>query len=136
MTVIVCTEDRGGTLFLGRRLSRDRLLIADLTGTVGDGVIYISNFSEDLFSESDASVMCVSDPLSIAGEDDFVFIENLSLAEHIKDITRLIIYRWNRKYPFDTRLDVDPAEHGFSLISSTDFKGKSHEKITKEVYER
>ena len=52
------------------------------------------------------------------------------------DISRLIIYNWNRRYPFDRQLDISPAKMGFKLVSVTEFEGSSHEKITKEIYER
>ena len=135
MTVFVCTEERGGMLFMKRRLSKDRELTADIAKTVGDGILYISDFSESLFAESDISVLSVPNPLDSAGEDDFVFIENLCLAPSIKKVKRLIVYNWNRKYPFDVSIDVNPLDFGFSLKKSYDFKGYSHDKITKEVYE-
>ena len=136
MTVIVCIDDRGGMLFMKRRLSRDRELTADIAKTVNDGILYISDFSEALFSESDVSVMSVSNPLVCADEEDFVFVENLSLKNAVPRIKRLIIYKWNQKYPFDFSLDINPLECGFSLKESIDFKGYSHDKITKEIYEK
>jgi len=135
MTVIVCIDERGGMLFMKRRVSKDRELTHDIIKTVGDGILYISDFSESLFAESDISVMCVSDPLGSAGEDDFVFIENCALSDWVDKIKRLIIYNWNRKYPFDFSLDIRPKEHGFSLVDSYEFKGYSHDKITKEIYQ-
>ena len=134
MTVIVCTDDRGGMLFMKRRVSRDRLLIEDVCKTAEDGMLYISDYSEELFSDSDASVISVSRPLTSAGEGDFVFIENEHLTPYLEKIRTLIIYRFNRTYPFDFSLDVVPEECGFSLSESYDFKGYSHEKITKEIY--
>ena len=134
MTVIVSIEDRGGMLFLKRRVSKDRLLTDDIAKTVGDGVLYVSDFSEELFSESNVSVLCVPNPLDVAGKDDFVFVENMEIKNYTDKIDRLIIYKWNRKYPFDFSLDIVPAECGFSLSESCNFKGYSHEKITKEIY--
>ena len=136
MTVILCIDDRGGMLFMKRRLSRDRELTADIEKSVGEGVLYISDFSESLFSDSNVSVMCVSNPLDCAGEGDFAFIENLKLENSLSKIKRLIIYKWNRKYPFDFSLDIVPTEHGFHLKKTEDFKGYSHDKITKEIYEK
>ncbi|MBR5139416.1 MAG: ribonuclease Z [Clostridia bacterium] len=136
MTVILCIDDRGGMLFMKRRLSRDRELTADIEKSVGDGILYISDFSESLFSDSNVSVMCVSNPLDSAGEGDFAFIENLKLENSLSKIKRIIIYKWNRKYPFDFSLDIVPTDHGFYLKESEDFKGYSHDKITKEIYEK
>ena len=136
MTVIVCIEDRGGMLFMKRRLSKDRILTENVAETVGDGILYISEFSEALFSDSDISVMSVSNPLISADEGDFVFIENLELKDYIEKIKKLIVYKWNRKYPFDFSLDIEPLKCGFKLIESCDFKGSSHDKITREIYEK
>ena len=134
MTVIVCTDERGGMLFMKRRVSKDRELIEDVLKTVGDGILYISEFSESLFADSDISVMSVPDPLICAGDEDFVFIENIRLSPTLSKINKLVIYNWNRKYPFDFSLDINPTECGFSLLSSCEFKGHSHDKITKEIY--
>lgn len=136
MTVIICTDDRGGMLFNKRRVSKDRLVIKDIEKEIDDGILYISDFSESLFLESEISALSVSEPLSVAEKEDFVFIENYTLKESISKIKKLIIYRWNRKYPFDFSLDINPLQCGFSLVSTVDFKGSSHDKITKEIYEK
>ena len=136
MTVFLCTDERGGMIFMNRRVSSDRVLTKDIENSVGDGVLYISDFSELLFENSDISVMSVPNPLEIAGKEDFVFIENFTLKGAIEKIDRLVIYNWNRKYPFDFSLDVNPLNEGFRLVESYEFKGKSHDKITKEIYEK
>ena len=134
MTVFVCIDDRGGMIFNKRRLSKDKMIICDIEKEVMDEILYITDFSEALFADSNVSALSVPDPLSCAQEKDFVFIENLTLKSFIDKIDKLIIYKWNRKYPFDLSLDVDPAKDGFSLESSSSFKGNSHDKITKEIY--
>lgn len=136
MTVILCVSDGGGMLFNKRRQSRDAELIRDVERLVSDGVLFISDFSAPLFSVSRVSTIAVSDPLSSAGEGDFVFVEDRSLASYKDKISRLIIYRWNRKYPSDFYLDLDPEREGMHLALTADFVGKSHEKITREVWER
>ena len=92
MTVFVCIDDRGGMLFNKRRQSRDSKVIEDVARTVGEGLLYISDFSEILFAESDASVISVPDPLDSAGDGSFVFVENLHLGEYVDKIDRLILY--------------------------------------------
>lgn len=134
MTVFLCTDERGGMIFMNRRVSSDKILTKDIEKSVGDGVLYISDFSEFLFENSDISVMSVPNPLDLAGENDFVFVENFSLKESVERIDKLIIYNWNRKYPFDFSLDINPLKEGFTLSKKYDFKGKSHDKITKEIY--
>ena len=136
MTVFVCVDDLGGMTFFGKRQSRDSALIKDLAKHTEDGVLYISDFSERLFEDSEASVISVPSPLESAGDDGYAFVENLPIAPHKKKINRLVIYKWNRRYPSDKKLDITPDELGMKLKESYDFVGTSHEKITKEIYER
>lgn len=136
MTVFLCTDDRGGMLFNKRRQSRDSKVIEDVSRSVGDGTLYISDFSEALFAESDISVISVSDPLVSARENGCVFVECHRLSEHIRYIDTLIIYRWNKKYPYDFLLDIAPEECGFKLCETAELQGSSHDKITKEIYRK
>ena len=136
MTVFLCIDDRGGMLFNHRRQSRDSKLIDDIIKTVGANILYISDFSESLFSDSKTSVISVSDPLLSGRKESFVFVENLHLAPYQKDIDTLIIYKWNKKYPYDFSLDINPEECGYKLIDTSDFAGSSHDKITKEIYRK
>lgn len=136
MTVFVCIDDKGGMTFFGKRQSRDSVLIKDVIEHADDGLIYVSDFSEKLFSDSDASVISVPSPLESAGDGSYVFVENLPLAPYKNKIKSLVIYRWNRIYPSDKKLDIDPRALGMSLSESYDFEGSSHPRITKEVYER
>ena len=136
MTVFVCIDDRGGMLFGNKRQSRDSILLSDMANTVGEGLLYISDFSESLIARSDMSAVCVPYPLDTAGEGDFVFNECFHIKNHTGRINRLVIYKWNRRYPYDFALDIDPVTEGFSLKESYDFVGSSHDKITKEIYEK
>ena len=71
-----------------------------------------------------------------ASEDGFAFVENQHLGEYLNKIDRLIIYKWNRKYPYDFSLDVEPTRAGFKRRSTREFVGTSHDKITREDYVR
>lgn len=134
MTVFICLDDRGGMLFNKRRQSRDAKVIEDVIRCSDDGLLYISDFSEKLFAESAASVISVPDPLEAAGEDAFVFCENMHLAPYLDKIDRLIIYKWNELYPSDFKIDVEVSKCGFRLKSRREFVGKAHKKITREDY--
>ena len=136
MTVIVCTSDGGGMLFGGRRVSRDKCVLDDIARLCDGGALFVGDISESLFSESDASVISVTDPLSSAGVGDFVFIEDRSISEHADDVSTLVIYKWNRKYPYDFSLDIDPRAAKMTLSESLDLKGNSHEKITREIWRK
>ncbi len=134
MTVIVCVDNSQGMLFNKRRQSKDKLLLEDVKRIIGSKEIIISPFSEKLFELYSFPYKAVESPLENRQQDDIVFIENFHLKEYIKDIDTLIIYRWNRDYPADFYLDIDIKKDGFKIKSRREFKGNSHDKITREDY--
>ena len=134
MRVAVCIDDFGGMIFNGRRQSRDRALTADLLREVGEGKLRIFPFSAELFEANTVTVS--ADFLSEAGEDELCFLENEPLSPHLDRVGELILYRWNRRYPRDLLLDVDPLAAGLRLAEQTELRGYSHETITKERYTR
>ena len=137
MKIIVCVDDNNGMMFNKRRQSRDSVLIQDIIANLNSGNLLIDPFSEKLFSNSDIDTFFISEEfLNEAEPDDYCFVENHPLSEHVSRIDELIIYRWNRKYPADTYLDIDPTALGMVLISTTEFAGSSHDKITKELYRK
>ena len=131
MHVIVCLDDRRGMGFNHRRQSRDRLVIEDLLGIVGDKLLWIRPYSASLFGTRE-NVRVEDDPFFTGQAGDFFFVEDLPLAPHLGQIQSLTVYWWNRAYPGDIFLDVDLSQ--WKLSSREDFPGYSHESITKEVY--
>ena len=129
MTVYLCLDDRGGLLYNGRRLSRDAVLLADMAAMVPD-VLTIDPFSEKLIRE--AEIPYVLPPETA---EDF-FAEDVPAEEILAQTAKIVIYRWNRLYPADVRWEPDLAAMGFAPRETTEFPGRSHEKITREVYER
>ena len=137
MKIIICVDDNNGMMFNNRRQSRDSILIQDIIANLDGSNLLIAPYSEKLFENSDIDTFFISDfILDEAEPDDFCFIENKSLAKHASNINELIIYRWNRNYPADTYLDIDPISLGMELIATKEFVGSSHEKITKELYRK
>ena len=134
MRVAVCVDDFGGMLFNGRRQSRDRELVAHLLRIAPPGRLLISPFSADLFPAE--AVTLAEDFLERAEKDDLCFAEDAPLLPHLSRIDELILYRWNRRYPRDVLLDVDPAAQGLRLLSRIELAGYSHETITEERYVR
>ena len=133
MKVFVCVDDGGGTLFMGKRQSRDRVLIDDVKSTVGKGRLLIHPFSESLFAK-EGGYLLSDDPLAEAEDGDFCFIEGAPLLPFNQKIDTLYVYKWNRSYPATTFFDLVPLKNGFHLEQETDFVGSSHDKITKETY--
>ena len=135
MRVIVCLDDRNGMLFNRRRQSRDRRVVEDILRELGEKRLLVNGFSAPLFERAGDRIRVEDDPLAAAGREDVCFVENLPLAPWAAAIERLTVYRWNRVYPADMRLDL-ALESGWHLVAALDFPGFSHEKITKEIYER
>ena len=134
LKVIVALDDNLGMMFNHRRQSRDRILISDIAEMVEGKKIYIDKYSEILFSNVPCQYIISSNPLEETGTDDYCFIEQYQLSNYIDKINELIIYRWNRTYPHDFDFDIDLENSNFKITSTTEFKGSSHDKITREVY--
>ncbi len=135
MNVIICLDDRRGVLFNCRRQSKDRRVIEDI-GEHLEGTLYITPFSEKLFSESGIPYVCMENAWEYAGEGDTCFVESVDFLSCLDSIRQITVYGWNRHYPSDVRLELDFRSNGFALAHQSEFVGFSHEKITKEIYKR
>lgn len=93
-------------------------------------------YSEKLFSETDVAFVIHERPCEGTGKQEWCFLEETSPSSYLCNTERLVIYRWNRHYPSDVCFDFDPTRDGFSLTERVEFGGSSHEKITKEIYEK
>lgn len=134
MRIAVCLDDRLGMLFNRRRQSRDRVVIADLIGSLGDARLRIAPFSERLFEGVERELLVSEDFLESAEGDDVCFVEDRSLGAVADRIDVLTVYRWNRHYPADFYFDLDLQASGFRLCERVELAGYSHETITKETY--
>ena len=130
MTIYVCLDDRNGMLFNKRRQSRDAAVLEDIRSSVPD-VLTIDSFSEKLVREAGIPYVLASETLP---EDAHFFLEARPASRTVPAASSVVIYRWNRHYPADVRFDADLS--CFTLQSTREFPGKSHETITKEVYTR
>ncbi|MBR4286409.1 MAG: hypothetical protein IKT55_01745 [Clostridia bacterium] len=133
MKVIICLDDNGGMLFNNRRQSRDKEVLKDVFNNLEGEKLYISPFSQKLFEEFSDRLIIDDALLLKAQKKDTCFIENKCL-KGVLDINEIIVYKWNRIYPSDFKCDVDFSN--YTLTETVDFKGFSHEKITKETYKR
>ena len=136
MIAAICLEDRNGLLFNGRRLSRDRAQQEDLMTVCGAGRLWISPFSAPLFAPWRERLVIAEDFLYRAGRGAVCFVEDRPLRPVLDRLEALILYRWNRTYPADVYLDLDPAAEGFVLEQQCEFSGTSHPCITREIYRR
>ena len=132
MILAICVDDKLGMLFNKRRQSKDRELRKDLL-SLTDQVLWVNEYTAKQFTEDERIWLNIQENfLDDIGEDDLCFVENLPISEYKSDITKLILYRWNRIYPSDTRFPFDLSE--WELESEYEFKGYSHDKITRCIY--
>ena len=119
MIVFLCVDKKNGMAFHQRRQSLDRVVQADILTMAAGKPIWMTPYSARQFTEQEAVPRLSEAPL----------------VPSLERIEKLVLYRWDRVYPADQWLDLD-LDSAFRLVSSCDFSGHSHEKITKEVYQR
>ena len=132
MTVIVCVDDKMGMCFNHRRQSSDRLLRADLLSEASGHPLHMNSYSAAQFNETAENFRISEEFLSLAETDDICFVETSPLLPYKDKIQKIILYKWNRRYPGDLFFDLPLKE--WTLLETRDFTGSSHKTITKEVY--
>lgn len=116
-------------MFSGRRVSFDSAVLADIVSVCG-GELFVDPYSVSLFERIGFTPTVFE---QIGGEGNY-FIENRHLLEFIDKIGTVTVYNFNRQYPIDFCLDLEPGNCGFILLSHSEFAGSSHEHITKEIW--
>ena len=135
MKVIVCCEKSNGILFNNRRVSQDKVVSDRIVELTKSNKLWMDNYSHALFEKLNAlNINIDENTLAEAADSEYCFVEKQGLLPYEKWISEIIVFRWDRDYPFDKELDVDLS--GWNLKHSEEFCGNSHEKITMEVYER
>ncbi len=129
MKIILCIDDNNGLKFNGKRLSRDRMIYEDIMSYVN--TLQIDKEAKILFEED---VVNIYKTINVTS-DDYYFVEDNGFINYLSQINEIVLYYWNRRYPADTYFDKNILLE-FKLKESKEFKGFSHEKITKEVYIR
>ena len=130
MYIILCLDDNYGLAFNHRRQSQDRIVAEDISKTVGEKKLWITDYSRKLF-QAVSNLEISENPKEEAKEGEYVFQELETLDTGDKRIEQFIIYRWNRVYPADVSVEIGVE---WKLTDTEEFPGFSHEKITKEIY--
>ena len=132
MTIIVCLDEQGGVLFNCRRVSSDRAVVVDILKYADHSNLYMSEYSAKLFPAI-SNIVVVADLLNQANAG-FVFIEEYCPDDVLDMADRIVIYYFNRRYPSDVKFPLDIIKKRGTMESSVEFKGNSHDRITREVY--
>ena len=132
--VILTLENSNGMLFNHRRLSRDKKVCERILDYSKKKELWMNDYSKKLFTNlTDAEGIRV-DEAFLDKSQSVCFVENQDIMPYLPKIDTFILFRWNRDYPADFFFTVDLSQ--WNLISTEDFEGISHEKITMEVYKK
>lgn len=134
MRVILALDDNKGMLFSHRRQSSDIAVRHKIKGLIKEEILYLNAYSAEQFKDTDVRLFVDEGFFSKAGKRNYCFVENEKLSDVKEDIEEFVIFKWNRKYPNDFKLDVFPERCGMICISTEEFEGHSHEKITLEIW--
>ncbi len=135
MIVVVCVDEKNGMMFHRRRQSQDRVLRENLQKECGGKKLYMNRYSGKLFKDA-VGIVVSENFLGEAKEGEFCFVEDADVGEYLQRIEAVILYRWNRRYPADVYFTLDLFNEKWILERTEEFKGSSHERITKEVYKK
>lgn len=132
MVPIICVDNHMGILFNNRRQSEDPALIDHLLNLCDGNKLIIGRQSISLFPRG-ANVVPLIGYLDEAGPTDLVFVEE-NISDRLSQVRQMVICKWNRDYPADVTLKVDPKE--WHKVVLDEFEGDAHPKITIEGWKR
>lgn len=138
MKVIYVLDKNNGVLFNHRRQSRDAFLVENIVNKINqeNGTLYVSDYSKKLFEDTDVSIHSLTEfNLSVAKENDFVFIENEDIQlDDFKGELDYYFYKWPSVYPSDKKIELplNDAE----VVKKETFSGNSHDEIYLEIWRR
>lgn len=136
MIVIVCLDHKNGMMFNRRRQSRDRFLCRRVLELTKGRVLRMNRYSANQFDGMEIPHASISETfLQEASDGEYCFVENNTLRPYEANMEALIVFRWNKTYPSDVRLDLD-LERAWKLVHREEFSGYSHDIIGMEVYKR
>lgn len=135
MHLIVCIDDDFGMLFNHRRQSQDLALRERILEITSGKKVWMNHYSQKQFEkENTVNIDCNDNFLLKATTGEYCFVETEDVSCYEPWVESIILYRWNRRYPSDLKFTIDLTN--WKLQSSISFPGRSHEKITEEVYVR
>lgn len=132
MKLVVCLDKNNGISFFHKRQSQDEFQRKNLLELIGKTKLYLSEYSYDLYKDFEFNFKIIDENTEIV--DDSVFLyEGDFLDKFLPSVDEIIVYFWNRDYPFDETFE-EFLNYGWKEIEIIEFKGKSHEKITRKIF--
>ena len=135
LILIAFVDDGGGMMFNHRRQSRDRAALQRILDMTATSTLWMNEYSAPLFTEFAApQIQIDAQFLDKAGPGNYCLVENADVTPYLPFIEKIILFHWNRAYPSDVKFPIKLDSGKWQLISTEDFPGSSHDKITMEVY--
>lgn len=129
MTYFTVVSNDYGVGIFGKRQSSDKNLLMDIINHAKNEKIYVSEYTYKIFLKNN-----LEQNITREKKEKYIFLEIETLKDKEEEIEELIIYSWNRDYPSDKFLEINLEK--YNLEKETEFKGNSHEKITKKIFRR
>ena len=137
LILYMVVDDKLGMMFNNRRQSKDSVLRKHIIEESSGGKLWMNTYTKNQFEMPLADSIIVDDKfLDKAQENDYCFVENVPVSEYEGKIKKIILFRWNKTYPADKYMDIVLDAEQWKQTSVSEFQGSSHEKITKEIWEK
>lgn len=133
MILVACVDDTLGMMFNNRRQSQDRVLREYILKLTEGHKLWMNHYSARQFGLA-LQINIDDNFLNKAAPSEYCFVEDLDVKPYEQQVEKIILFKWNRRYPGDLRFGIDLSS--WNLVDTIDFPGSSHEKITEEVYLR
>ena len=134
MILIFCTDKNGGLYFNNRRQSSDKLVYKRIKEITADKKLYTGSYSYQILEQNNIECLVENNVSLLLDEDVYYFCEITDVNSLCNKCDKIIIYNWNRDYPYDIKLDK--SMFNFIVESEFDFEGNSHDKITETIYSK
>ena len=117
MKLVVCLDENNGIKFFGKRQSQDELQRKNLFELIGNLKLFLTEYSYDLYKDIEFNFEIIDKNTEIIKNSVFLY-EGDFLEKFLPSVDEIIVYFWN----------------SWKEIETFEFKGKSHEKITRKIF--
>ena len=132
MKLVVCLDENNGISFFHKRQSQDELQRKNLFELIGNSKLFVSDYSYDLYKDFEFNFEIIDEKTKIIENSVFLY-EGDFLEKFLQSVDEIIIYFWNRDYPFDEIFEEFQEDY-WKEKEVFEFKGKSHDKITRKIF--
>ena len=134
MKLIVCLDNKNGMAFYGCRQSRDAKVCEQILARTGDSDLWMNAYSSKLFQQCKDRVRIAEEVLADVPKDAYCFLENVDPSPYLDAVEELWVFRWNRDYPSDLKFPMEFISLKFHKTATEEFSGRSHPRVTLEVF--